>query len=145
MGQGQGECAVIAQQQGAAAIGIEAADGMEPCAMGQVRRQQIEHGAAALGVRAGGMHASGFVQQQGQALLGRRQGATVHPDLIAERIGLIAKACRAAIEQHPLLANQCFRATAGADPRLGQEFLQPLRAHGWELGSDSCTSAPPPL
>ena len=58
------------------------------------------------------MHASGFVQQQGKALLGRRQRATVHPDLIAERVGLIAEACGAAIEQHPLLANQCFRAAA---------------------------------
>ena len=144
VGERQGEGAVIAEQQGSAAVGVKAPHGMQPRAVGQLRWQEIQHRAPAAGVVAGAVHPAGFVQQQGEQPLPLRQWAAIHKDLILGRISLVTRLSGLAIELHPSLAHQLFCPPPGAQPRLGQKFLQPFAAHGLVQGSESCISAPPP-
>ena len=59
----QGQIALVTEQQRAAAVGIEATDGMEPPALAQLGWQQLQHRGPAPGVPAAAEHANGLVDQ----------------------------------------------------------------------------------
>lgn len=106
MGEPEGERAVVGEEQGTPAPGVEAADGMEAGASGQLWRQQIEHRRSPIGVMATADDAGGLVQEHGDRFRPGQQRPAIHLDLIATWQGTIAEAGDAAVAAHPALAQQ---------------------------------------
>ncbi len=130
MGQAQGEVAVVAEEQGAPAFRIQPSHRVQTLALAPGRWQQVEHRGATARVAAGAEHARGFVEQEGEPWWRRRQGPSLHEDLITAEIGTSAQGGHLTVHAHPSLAQERFRVAAGAQTCRGDELLQPFWSHG---------------
>ncbi len=112
VGEPQGEFAVVGEQEGAAAVGIEATHRMQTAAPAQLRRQQVEHGGTAVGVPAGAEHADGLVEQERQGRGGKHQGLTIDTDAVGGGIGPIAEPGQVPVDLDAALPQPCLRLPA---------------------------------
>jgi hypothetical protein len=128
MGEPQGERAVIAEQQGTAAVSVEPADRVEPLTPPQLGRKQIEHGGATLGIVAGGEHPHRFVKEQGEGRRPLAQGPAIDQDPVLAGIGPVAEPGGASIQRNPTLAEQLFGPAPRTNASGGDQLLQTFRS-----------------
>jgi hypothetical protein len=130
VGEAQGEVAVVAEEKGAAALSVEAADGMEAGSVPQPLRQQIQHRPPSVGVVAGAEGPRRLVEEKGEAGGRGAHRPAIDAHQVPLRIGPIPELGGAAIDLHPSLPQQVFPAATGTDAGGGKEFLEALSGHG---------------
>ena len=126
MGELQGEIALVAEQQGAAAVGVEPAHRMQARVAAELRWQQIEHGGATDGITAAAQHSHRFVEQQHQGFGWGGEGLAGHRDPVVLGVGLVAQLGGFAVHGHQAIAQQLLGPTPGAQAGIGDQFLEPL-------------------
>ncbi len=146
MHQPVGQLAVGGEQQQAAGVDVEAADG-DP-ALALEPRQPVEHGAPPLGVLAGAQLPLGLVvhDHPTRHLLGAAQGhrAVVEEHLVAG-LDAVAQGRHLAVDLDPAIGDGGLHLAARAEPGAGQDLLQFFAgvAHesSFSLGVDSVPGA----
>jgi hypothetical protein len=122
-----GELAVVRQQQGAARVKIEPADGVEAHAR---VRHEVGHRRAALGVAERGDDEPRFVQHDVDGVL-VHDAVAIELDLVVPGVSSRAElGDDGAVDAYPTAGDEILRGTARGDTGAGQDFLKALWGHG---------------
>jgi hypothetical protein len=128
MGELQGELPLVGEQQRSAAVGIQAADGVEAAA--KIGGEEIKHDGTSVGIVTAADHTFGLIEEQEPWWIGRSDRFTIDADAIGAGGGFVAELSDLAVHADAALPQQIFGMASGADSSGGDHLLQSLDTLG---------------